>query len=150
MARGQTQFIGGGSEIPKIAKQKGNLKWTNPAALNLREKGRLGELYVARSLQKAGFSLLGQNVVFFGLTELDILCNRGGKLYAIEVKSTYTGRDDFILALMTGQKAVRLRQGARLFNEMYCRGAYELELWLAICYFNPSGRPEQVRFMPVS
>ncbi len=109
----------------------------------------MGEGGVAQIMRQSGFSIIGRNIIFYGITEVDLLCNRANMLYAIEVKSCFHGSDQTILQVMTGRKRQRLRKGARLFNEYYCRGAYEIEMWLAICYFSPSLKLEKVKFLPL-
>lgn len=119
--------------------EKAALKKLPPAAKNTRLKGDLSEAVAAEYLEEIGFSVLERNWKT-RVCEIDIVAEKQGTFYFVEVKHRKTDHQGGGLAAITPKKLSQMKFAARVYA--HCTGQDEANLRLAVA--TTTGEPPRV------
>jgi len=97
-----------------------------------RQYGDSGEEMVAQSLQKDGYKILARNFSFRG-GELDIVAEKAGVIYFVEVKSRKNSNYGHPLESITTDKARKLKLTAQMYLAKLNRQDADCRFLFAAC-----------------
>lgn len=97
-----------------------------------RNYGNSGEDFVAQSLQKNGYKIIDRNFSFRG-GELDIIAEKEGVIYFVEVKSRKSNTYGHPLESITPAKARKIKLTAQLYLAEAGRQEADCRFLFAAC-----------------
>lgn len=106
-------------------------------------KGRRAEALSARIFRARGFSVLAQNLYFGHTGEIDLILNRGKRLYFVEVKSCYRGGSEENvdpLEQIQRQKLLRIRRCAEIYVNQHMIWQFHIHFLAVSVLFSEGNR----------
>lgn len=100
-----------------------------------KKPGRAAESRVAEHLRAEGYEILERNWVC-AAGEIDIIASKDDAVFFIEVKSTFSGREDLALGKMNGAKASRISRAASVWIG---DNGYKGDTGLLFILYSPGG-----------